>query len=430
MSWRPPFTWLLLLPLLASAPPPTLPYDDLTAGLVLKYGSDIAHQIREHLKKDIMPSSSVSSSSSVPLLYNAAMPFLLQPLVRRVGHLMITPPAKGYAVVDGLMGLRAASRALQEVAALRNEAGLFVGAQIGSGTRNRRQLPGLRGDVVLWEERWGTAALGAVATRHLRRVVDTLTVMGRLLAAEHPELRIDSRTNAMLACYPGKGAEYRPHFDNPGRNPRVVTAVYYVTPEGWNATGGDGGQLRVEDAVAVPNVMGPGVTLQRTPGAVLPRAVPVAATTVPATTVTAPGAAPDAAAGEVEGNVAASSIHPPVPGSMDVEPLQDRLVLLLSNRVRHQVMPTYRERCALTVWFTRRDKDTTRRREGKGEGEGGGGAVASCVACHSLFPTEGGNDRHTHTHTHTHNRPPQRQKHDRRTAGQTRPIELMRHSEL
>ena len=321
---------------------------------------------------------------------------------------MITPPAKGYAVVDGLMGLSAASRALQEVVALRNEAGLFVGAQIGSGTRNRRQLPGLRGDVVLWEERWGTAALGAAATRHLRRVVDTLTVMGRLLAAERPELRIDSRTNAMLACYPGKGAEYRPHFDNPGRNPRVVTAVYYVTPKGWNATGGDGGQLRVEDAVAVPNVMGPGVTLQRTPGAVLP--------------------------GEVEGTAAASSVHP-VPGSMDVEPLQDRLVLLLSNRVRHQVMPTFRERCALTVWFTRRDKDRTRRREGKGggEGEGGGGAVASCVACHSLFPKEGENDHHMHTHTtNTHNRPPQRQrqKHDRQTAGQTRPLELTRHSEL
>ncbi|MCB9674764.1 MAG: 2OG-Fe(II) oxygenase [Alphaproteobacteria bacterium] len=38
-------------------------------------------------------------------------------------------------------------------------------------------------------------------------------------------------------------------------------------------------------------------------------------------------------------------------GTREVEPRLDRLVLFLSERVRHEVLPAHRERFALTAWF-------------------------------------------------------------------------------
>lgn len=38
----------------------------------------------------------------------------------------------------------------------------------------------------------------------------------------------------------------------------------------------------------------------------------------------------------------------------DVEPLAGRLVVFLSDRVPHQVMPTYAPRCAVTAWYRHR----------------------------------------------------------------------------
>jgi hypothetical protein len=48
----------------------------------------------------------------------------------------------------------------------------------------------------------------------------------------------------MLACYDGQGTFYKPHMDSATTDPRRVTAILYLVPEGWNGHAErDGGNL-------------------------------------------------------------------------------------------------------------------------------------------------------------------------------------------
>ena len=66
------------------------------------------------------------------------------------------------------------------------------------------------------------------------------------MAGPATELRsVTSRSHPMCACYPGGGARYVRHLDNPGGagcNGRLLTCLYYLNPA-WR--GEDGGQLRL-----------------------------------------------------------------------------------------------------------------------------------------------------------------------------------------
>jgi SM-20-related protein len=42
-------------------------------------------------------------------------------------------------------------------------------------------------------------------------------------------------------------------------------------------------------------------------------------------------------------------------GSIDVAPVLDRLLVFLSERVEHEVLPAYAPRCAVTAWYRPRD---------------------------------------------------------------------------
>lgn len=60
-----------------------------------------------------------------------------------------------------------------------------------------------------------------------------------------PRLKVGGvtmRTPAMATCYPGGGAKYIKHVDNPDDNGRRLTLILYLNPA-WTA--GDGGELRL-----------------------------------------------------------------------------------------------------------------------------------------------------------------------------------------
>jgi hypothetical protein len=138
----------------------------------------------------------------------------------------------------------------------------------------------------------------------LRRTADASgTVAEELYPRERPQ----------FALYPGGGTCYKAHVDNPRLAPgpdgdasdnlRRVTLCYYLN-EGWSAEE-DGGALRVHDAV-------PDEDPQRTG--------------VPS------GGSAD--------------------GYRDIEPVANRLVIFLADRVVHEVLPAMRDRTALTVWLS------------------------------------------------------------------------------
>lgn len=93
----------------------------------------------------------------------------------------------------------------------------------------------------------------------------------------------------MVACYPGSGSHYVKHVDNPNRDGRCITAIYYLNKD-WNVKE-HGGLLRIfpegwSDKVA------------------------------------------------------------------DIEPLFDRILFFWSDRRNpHEVQPAHQTRYAITLWY-------------------------------------------------------------------------------
>jgi len=50
----------------------------------------------------------------------------------------------------------------------------------------------------------------------------------------------------MLACYPGNGAKYKCHSDNPHNNSRLLTCIFYLNP-GWLWKHGGHLRMRTEN---------------------------------------------------------------------------------------------------------------------------------------------------------------------------------------
>ena len=143
-----------------------------------------------------------------------------------------------------------------------------------------------RSDLVFWcnGDRKGEECVSDYAER--------LSTLLDKLKGEINELKqVESRSEAMLTCYPPGGSRYSIHVDNPdpSKSKRKLTAILYLNPT-WNKS--HGGELEIYDAKT-----------QKVP-------------------------------------------------RNRIEPHEARLLLFWSDkRVPHAVLPTYSNRYAVTIWL-------------------------------------------------------------------------------
>jgi len=146
----------------------------------------------------------------------------------------------GVCVVDDFLGEERGNQVLQEVQALQ-ENDCFQDGQVMSG--GGLYEPSIRSDKITWTD--GVTPVNAPALRHLIQLLDSIVMTANRVPnnGELGKYRINGRTKAMVACYPGGGSHYVRHVDNPNRDGRVVTAIYYLNKD-WNSQY-DGGSLKI-----------------------------------------------------------------------------------------------------------------------------------------------------------------------------------------
>lgn len=163
----------------------------------------------------------------------------------------------GYAVIDGFLGtldalnLRAEARALYQTQPSAFTHGAVGGGRDGEG--EHKQHPSIRGDfmVLLASDDERLPAIAKLTHR-----LDALReALARIGGGDLARLRdVDHRSKPMFAVYPGGGARYMRHVDNPDGNGRLLTVLYYLNAR-W--VGVDGGELRLWTRPSDPVTIAP-----------------------------------------------------------------------------------------------------------------------------------------------------------------------------
>uniref|UniRef100_A0A1A8SK67 hypoxia-inducible factor-proline dioxygenase n=3 Tax=Nothobranchius TaxID=28779 RepID=A0A1A8SK67_9TELE len=186
----------------------------------------------------------------------------------------------GFCYVDGLLGEPAGSAVLDQVKEMHRSGELQDGRLAGTVPGINRKS--IRGDKIAWVS--GTER-GCEAISFLLALVDRLV---SVCSSRLGNKAIRERSQAMVACYPGNGAGYVKHVDNPNCDGRCLTCIYYLN-KNWDPKE-HGGVLRI-----------------------FPEGKPYMA---------------------------------------DIKPLFDRLLIFWSDRRNpHEVQPSYATRYAVTVWY-------------------------------------------------------------------------------
>ncbi|XP_042542124.1 egl nine homolog 1 [Dipodomys spectabilis] len=185
----------------------------------------------------------------------------------------------GICVVDDFLGRDTGQRVGDEVRAL-HDTGRFTDGQLVSQKSDSSR--DIRGDQITWVEgkEPGCHTIGLL--------MSSMDDLIRHCSGKLGNYRINGRTKAMVACYPGNGTGYVRHVDNPNGDGRCVTCIYYLNKD-WDAKV-SGGILRIFP----------------------------------------------------EGKAQFA----------DIEPKFDRLLFFWSDRRNpHEVQPAYATRYAITVWY-------------------------------------------------------------------------------
>ncbi|KAG7204355.1 hypothetical protein KM043_002168 [Ampulex compressa] len=193
----------------------------------------------------------------------------------------------GVCVVDNFLGTEKGLAVLNEVLNMYS-AGMFKDGQLVSNKAGANDLKTIRGDQITWLDGKEKQCqnIGMLISQ-----VDAIIMRANKMRnnGKMGNYTINGRTKAMVACYPGHGSHYVKHVDNPNRDGRCITAIYYLNRD-WDIKK-NGGLLRIfpegwRDQVA------------------------------------------------------------------DIEPLFDRILFFWSDRRNpHEVQPAYKTRYAITLWY-------------------------------------------------------------------------------
>jgi hypoxia-inducible factor (prolyl hydroxylase) len=184
---------------------------------------------------------------------------------------------QGYCVVDKFHKEEKALTILNEVKNIHAHGEMHNG-ELASTLPSEN----VRGDIIKWVD--GKTKGTENIAGHMCGVDALLRELNKIM----PHHRIEGRTQAMVACYPGGEKRYRKHVDNPNQDGRCITTLYYLNKD-YDRTV-DGGVFRL-----YPN------------------------------------------GGDAY---------------VDIEPILDRLILFWSDRRNpHEVLPAHKTRYAITLWY-------------------------------------------------------------------------------
>lgn len=128
----------------------------------------------------------------------------------------------GICVIDNFLDENSATKCLEDAVALHCMPKMFMPGQVvDQGGREK-----IRGDEIVWLE---GSEENAKNISYVCRKIDTIISK----CNSRIGYKISQRTKAMLACYPGNGAAYKCHIDNPSGDGRCITAIYYMN-KNWD----------------------------------------------------------------------------------------------------------------------------------------------------------------------------------------------------
>ena len=269
-----------------------------------------------------------------------------------------------FVVIDGFLSRDAVSDLRDEIRSADDAGHLAPGVLAGgkAGDATQYTMRDVRGDRVGWFSGAETD-LGLRWSRLPEAMKRADTLVNELGGLGGEARHVASRSKAMCTVYPGEGARYVRHVDNPDANGRLLTALIYLNPE-WEE--GDGGELRVfrclRDAAAAAAagfVDCDGRSLARADEYdVVVKKNEGAAPSEDATSVTAgprdvaEGVRDVVTLGPAEENSADGRLAASAVRLTDVAPIGGRLVLFKSNaRVPHEVLESRAPRYAVTLWY-------------------------------------------------------------------------------
>lgn len=208
-------------------------------------------------------------------------------------HLIDHMDQFGICVIDNFLGPLKGDRIFKEVLQLYSNGQHTRGGLVNGNKLSSRNLGAdagvIRNDRVIWIDGYeeGCSEINYL----IQTLCSVITNSARLsLYSDNglDKIVINKRTKAHVACYPGNGTRYIKHVDNPNGDGRVITSIYYLN-KNWS-TKRDGGLLRM-----------------------FPTGINEVA---------------------------------------NIEPLFDRVLFFWSDRRNpHEVLPAYRDRFAITVWY-------------------------------------------------------------------------------